>query len=473
MLLRTGLLGGRAGVRRALHTYTLSSPSSDVKVDVSAHGIELYAPSRGVPKPFALDYIWLRDVCQAPGSVQAASQQKLFHTSDIPQVRDGKSILHSCERPVEMDGEELVVQFAKEHPVVNQFTQTVSPDAVTVPDAPHTSRYPLSFLLQHIVPEAYRKAHHDILTLGAYWNAASLAEQRRPEMHAWSDVRDTDAGVLALLTATLRDGFAFVRDVPTEPTGSAPGPDAAYLRALAERIGVIRHTFYGTLWDVRSIASSHNIAYTNVDLGLHMDLLYFQNPPRFQLLHMLRKRVQGGQSLFVDSFRVAERLWVEDREAFEILASTPVAFHYNNAGEHYYYTHPTIELAHDTEAFAGAPHGAAQMPRIVAVNYSPPFQAPLPLHTPTLSSVEKREAFYRALKRFADLTLASDMLFEHTLQEGECVLFDNRRVLHSRKGFDWDASEPVGEVGRWLKGCYVEGDSLWSRYRALCRIHET
>jgi len=87
------------------------------------------------------------------------------------------------------------------------------------------------------------------------------------------------------------------------------------------QLGEIRNTFYGPLWNVRSLGSaSRNIAYTNVDLGLHMDLCYFQNPPRFQFLHSLRNRVRGGSSIFVDSFKVAEHMWEHHREAWHLLA---------------------------------------------------------------------------------------------------------------------------------------------------------
>ncbi|WFC94903.1 heme o synthase [Malassezia brasiliensis] len=441
---------------RLFHAYTLRDGDANVTVNVGQHGVQVHAPSYGLSEPYELDYVWLRDACRAPTSVQASTQQKLFHTSDIPLLKDPSQLLEQVPRPVELvytTEPELVVRFAREHAVENAFTRLVSP--ASVPEATaHESRFRLSYLTRQVHPAQYRAHHGDVLTLGQYWDAAMLRAHQRPETVAWDAIKANDESLLRMLTALLRDGFTFVHAMPTHPTGSDPGPTRALVAALAERIGELRHTFYGTLWDVQSIASSRNIAYTNVDLGLHMDLCYFQNPPRFQLLHMLRKRVQGGESMFVDSFRVAEQLWVEDREAFDILASTPVAFHYENAGEHYYYTHPTIELAHDVEAFAGPPHGASGMPRIVAVNYSPPFQAPLPLHAPGLRTRKEREAFYRAFEAFASRTMSPELMYTHALEEGECVVFDNRRVLHARRGFDWDANEASGEVGRWLKGAY-------------------
>lgn len=127
----------------------------------------------------------------------------------------------------------------------------------------------------------------------------------------------------SLARGLVAEGLAFVTGLPTEVKGSAmePGPDSPELARLAAMLGEIRHTFYAPLWNVRSLPSaiSKNIAYTNVDLGLHMDLLYFQNPPRFQFLHMLRNQVKGGQSIFVDSYKVAEKMWEEDRHSWELL----------------------------------------------------------------------------------------------------------------------------------------------------------
>ena len=50
-----------------------------------------------------------------------------------------------------------------------------------------------------------------------------------------------------------------------------------------------------------------------------------------------------------------------------------------------------------------------------------------------------------------------------TITIGECVLFDNRRVLHARKAFD------VGDMGkeRWLRGAYVDRDPYESKMRLL------
>jgi len=52
--------------------------------------------------------------------------------------------------------------------------------------------------------------------------------------------------------------------------------------------------------------------------------------------------------------------------------------------------------------------------------------------------------------------------WEVQLEPGDCIAFDNRRVLHAREGFT------LGQGGeRWLKGAYCDGDEVRSRWRVL------
>jgi hypothetical protein len=76
-----------------------------------------------------------------------------------------------------------------------------------------------------------------------------------------------------LLWRTLRQlhglGIVIIKGVPTDVSGNADNS----LREVMGWIGEIRNTFYGETWNVRNVANSKNVAYTNLNLGLHMDLL--------------------------------------------------------------------------------------------------------------------------------------------------------------------------------------------------------
>lgn len=495
---------------------TLRDPDSDVQIHLYPTSIALSAPSLGVDQPFHFDHIWLRDVCEHPSSVEPASKQKLFHTSDI-SLKDGlvdQDSIRIVETNVGNEHNlEVELAFKPEFAVTNAFSATFS-SAPEPSKEPHVSRIPLSKLLAHATPTRYARSHADIGGTPHTWISSDLSSfphtpkppskssdvqpgqalvkenaYARPARMSWSsllpmanetsfstELSPSETARFALVDGLMRDGLAFVTGVPTDKTGDsilASDENSPNLARLAEMLGEIRHTFYGSLWNVRSLgSSSRNIAYTNLDLGLHMDLCYFQNPPRFQFLHMLRNRVQGGQSIFVDAFAVAEEMWESHREAWKVLTEVPVCFEYQNDSRHYRYTHPTFEVAKESSGHAG-PNGSDGMPRLTAINYSPPFQGNLPLRWPSDgvmvdASPATRKLFYESLKIFADLTHDARFRYERMLQEGECVVFDNRRVLHSRRGFEWDEKAEGGDdVKRWLKGCYVDGDAIWSTYRTL------
>ena len=101
--------------------------------------------------------------------------------------------------------------------------------------------------------------------------------------------------------------------------------------------------------------------------------------------------------------------------------------------------------------------------RLKHVNYSPPFQAPLLVDTPS--------GFYEALKRFADILGEGENRYEYLLREGDAVLFDNRRVLHSRTAFKVIEGEgKEGDTNRWLKGCYLDDDTILDKMRGLRKV---
>jgi len=190
--------------------------------------------------------------------------------------------------------------------------------------------------------------------------------------------------------------------------------------------------------------------------SLHMKDLhrrYFQNPPRYQILHCLRNRVEGGKSIFVDGLHAALQMHQTLPADFGRLVKSPVNFHYINDGHHLHCEHRTIELEHKADI---SPNAVS----IKCLNYSPPFQAPLPASTSS--------SFFSALKKFAALLDAPERRFEYLLREGDAVVFDNRRILHGRTSFaDTGADAAEGETNRWLKGCYLEEDAFLDRRRVL------
>lgn len=156
--------------------------------------------------------------------------------------------------------------------------------------------------------------------------------------------------------------------------------------------------------------------------------------------------------MFVDALHAAKILRETNPEAFHVLATTPVSFHYENDGHHLHRSHTTIEL--DTTSGS-----SAESQTVKYINYSPPFQAPIPLST--------TPSFYSALAEFASILAKPELTFQYLLREGDAVLFDNRRVLHARTAFKDKGEQSEEETNRWLQGCYFETDSFLDRGRVL------
>ncbi|KAL4076772.1 hypothetical protein V8B97DRAFT_2022055 [Scleroderma yunnanense] len=363
-------------------------------------------------------FLWLRDACQCPKCVHPSTLQKLHRLSDIPA--------DTCPAPdgLNLEDDGIHIKWTDGHESFHSFT----------------------FLERHSTPSKLSIFHRD--TQSQSWDASTVTSS--PDLFMpYSDL-PKPSRLLAAIDQLTRFGLLFVTGTPSDLTDNA----TCETRKLANFFAELRSTFYGDLWDVKNVTNSRNIACTNLDLGLHADLLYFEHPPRYQILHCLKNRVIGGTSIFADGLHVAYTLRKTYPEDFDILSTTPVPFHYINDGHHLHHEHPTIEL----EPLATSSSAERS---VRYINYSPPFQAPFLLSNPTLPM------FHSAFKRFSLLLDNPANRVEYTLREGDAALFDNRRVLHARTAFT-DAGQGItSEPNRWLKGCYIEADAVLDRGRVL------
>ncbi|KAG0044557.1 hypothetical protein BGZ83_010232 [Gryganskiella cystojenkinii] len=366
--------------------------------------------------PTTLNPIWLRDNCPCPECIHPSTRQKLHASSQIPLDIQATT----CKATPE--GLELTWSKGLEDVGDWEDPKKSQPG--------HKSVYSWDMVLGSYgsTPKQHRtetRMNHPAVL----WD-----EKMMTEKVLWLDYEEyakTEEGLLKALKHLQDYGLVFVRGVPT---------DDQEVVKVAERIGHLRETFYGRTWDVKSVPDAKNIAYTNLNLGLHMDLLYFEAPPGLQLLHSLENSVPGGTSIFMDSFKAVQLLKEEHPEDYEILTKTSTTFHYRNGDHHLHFNRPTIAVdpLNDT----------------LTVNYAPPFQGPLELAT-----TEEMKAFYRALKNFARYIERPDLQYRHTMRPGECMIFANRRVLHARTAFDPTKGK------RHLKGCYVDLDMFRDKYR--------
>lgn len=381
--------------------------------DFLQHGGLTYQPKTDSPDP-----LWLRDCCTCPLCVDMSTKQKQFQTSDLPLDLKVSSLESLSDGGIRVTWSNDIAGFGKNH----------------------ISKYSKEFLSR------FRAPSEQVRESRVLWNKEVIS--RNIKFIDFDKYISLDSVLFNVLEQLQKYGLVFIRGVPGSETA---------VEDIGRRIGLLKDTLYGRTWDVKSVPQAKNVAYTDQFLGLHMDLLYTDMPPELQLLHCLKNSCVGGSSLFSDSLLAATTLRDEHSQFYDTLKREKTTFHYHNAGEHYEFQRPTI-----VESTTARPNPKARK-RIDHVNWSPPFQGPLKNFVPfkQRKKISPFRLHIEALKAFASYIEAPSSIYEYRMQEGECVIFNNRRILHARRAFDINTGE------RWLKGAYLDKDVMLSRYTDL------
>ncbi|KAI3399341.1 hypothetical protein diail_7296 [Diaporthe ilicicola] len=379
-------------------------------------------------KPVTITALWLRDACPCPLCVSESSGQKSFATCDIP------SDLWIDQARVLEDGGGLEVSWANNGSLPGGHH--------------HVSTYPLHLF-------------HNVLTASVVYNKNPAAREIWDSQHFEQDSRSREVSYESWMEDNSRFAEAFrnlyhwglvvVKGVPQ--TESA-------VQQVASRIGHLQSTFYGLTWDVVSKPQAENVAYTNEFLCLHQDLMYLPMPPRIQILHCLENGCEGGDSLFSDGIRAAHELHHNHPHHFASLIRDRVDFQYDKGGHYYRHSQKTIVTTRKPVSEKD----------IVNVFWSPPFQSAfwtgLPPQDYELSGKRLPRTHHYlgrwrdAAKVFKDSIEDPKNMVQFRLQPGDCVVFDNWRVLHGRTQFDTSTGR------RHLRGAYIDDqafNSTWVR----------
>jgi gamma-butyrobetaine dioxygenase len=342
---------------------------------------------------------WLRDNCHCASCRHPGNGQKLYEIVDLP--------------------EDLQVSVAEQQ--ADGGVQVRWSDG-------HASAYSAAWLRAHALSDAARRARQVSPTL---WTRALGA--RLPAAD-WPALLADPALELAWLEQYCALGFGLLRRVPTEP---------GQVALVGDRLGFVRVTNYGRLFDVKSVPNPTNLAYTAVGLGVHSDNPYRHPSPGVQLLHCLESEAPGGDTLLVDGFHAAEMLRREDPEGFALLTRVPMNFRYADAGTELHARQTLIST--DMDGVVRAVHFN---------NRSADWlDAPADL----------ARDWYRAYRAFARILKRPELELVFRLNPGDCAVMQNDRTLHGRTAFD------PGRGRRHLQGCYIDGDAMESRRRVLRR----
>ena len=341
--------------------------------------------------------IWLRYNSPDPKTRDPENGQRLVTLNDLPdEVTLGSAVV---------EGADLVVTFA--------------PEGLT-------ACFPLQWLADH----AYDTDGGERLL--------------QADISTWDQEMEVHSAPLAMLKASpaaLRDWLAAMKRLGFAKITEGPATPGALFDVI-DLFGYVRETNYGRHFEVRTEVNPTNLAYTGLGLQAHTDNPYRDPVPTLQLLYCLENSADGGDSIVVDGFRVAECLRAEDPDGFDLLARYPARFEYaGSAGVRLQSRRPMIELSAD-----GLLQGVRFNNRSAAPITDVPF--------------DQMQAYYAAYRRFAELVDDPSLAVSFKLEPGECFLVDNTRVMHARKGYS-------GAGSRWLQGCYADKDGLLSTLAAL------
>ncbi|XP_071832954.1 2-(trimethylamino)ethylphosphonate dioxygenase-like [Apostichopus japonicus] len=345
--------------------------------------------------PSRFHTFWLRYHCHCPDCKEVHSGMRRIHPDDVPK----KLTLKTTELK---DGFLEVVCNEEEHSI----------------------QHPLAWL------KVFSYSKEDLENRSAKRKTTFKTDSI--ETFEFDDIRQSEDTFYEWLQAVDKNGLALVKNVPCE--------DKKILE-LGAMVAPVYETLYGEVFNhYCSKDNITNIADLEVPLWFHQDVPYYESPPGFQLLHCMRldSCVEGGANVFVDTFEVAEQLRREYPKYFETLQKVPATFqkiHEDNKRPcHYVYQRPHIKVN-----WQG---------KVVAVFWNPQVEGPLQVPE------EMVEPYYEAYFKLAELIEKSPASITNRMEQGDCVTFNNRRMLHSRKTFKLN-----GGV-RQLQGSYINIDDF-------------
>jgi trimethyllysine dioxygenase len=374
----------------------LSNPTSEELLSAAKLiGDEVEVTWQGNAPPGRFSAFWLRDHCHSSESLHPDTLQRQVDTFAIP--------LDIAPAKLEVSDGGRTLRIVWQH------------------DG-STSILPAAFLWNIAQNDGRAPAPRRRL-----WDRTSMKGNFPTMSH--SEIMSGNAGLLRWLSMVEEYGFALASEVP---------PTIEATKELVTRIGYVRETIFGGMWDFTANLAFKDTAYTSAAIGPHTDGTYSIDSPGYQLFHCLQFDGTGGESTLVDGFKVADQIRRTDPTAFETLSSVKVPAQYLGDGVHLRAEHPVISLDHNGD--------------LVQIAYNNYDRAPFRLPTPRMNE------FYRALKLFNQSINDPSNEITMRLAPGTALLFDNWRTLHGRRAY---------RGIRQLCGAYLNKEDFDSKLRVL------
>lgn len=366
---------------------------------------------------------WLRDLC--PSLPTKQSGLRTFSVASLPEDFSARSAMIDRDDP----GSTVTVEWSDGH----------------------VSRYPVDLLLSLADSAAGRRTPPlEVKLFGA---------DTEPRSFDAAELVPGSSTHLELLMTVARRGFALVGGLAHDGTGSGiDAPHGPTTEDLARLLGRIRETDFGPVFDIVTEPEAWTLSQSNKGQDPHTDDPYRYRPSGISILHCCQAADgDGGVSLLVDGFAVAQHLRRHDPDGFRLLAAVPVP----------YVRHRTraVDQGDDVHMVAYGPvitlgEGESDPP-VVGIRFHERSTDVFDLDPAIVDD------YYLAFRSFARWVRSPRFQHARKMNNGEAIVFDNQRVLHGRTGF---SSDTGGR--RHLRLCTVDRDQVHSRLRRLVETHD-
>lgn len=291
----------------------------------------------------------------------------------------------------------------------------------------HESRYDAGWLRSHAYDTVEaRKARRHMPVL---WDNAFL----KAPPTVTSDQVATDKGLYDALRNVRDFGICFV-------TGGSS--EAGVLEKFATRFGHLQESNFGRIQDLKIDPTKRGIGNSFEGLPLHTDEPYRATPSGILVFHSVQVDPErGGQSQFLDGFKIATILREEDPEGFDALVENRQSWRRHFEG--------------DVDVSAAFPMIALdEFGDVVGIRFNDRVGSPLSLPP------DQVEPYYRAYRRLVELSADPAYIIARRLQPGDIAIFDNSRILHGRSAFSLQSE-------RFLQWASIRRGDLYSSLRIL------
>jgi len=261
------------------------------------------------------------------------------------------------------------------------------------------------------------------------WSTPAAPEATRPFDYAKA-IRGEET-TAQMLRSLWQWGFVVLDGVP---------PGRAPVKEIAQQFGYVRETIFGGVWELAAEVTDHlDSAYDTTYLAPHTDGTYSNDGPGLQLFACQERVGTGGDSLLVDGFAAAARLFDAHPHHVDVLSRAPVV------GQ---YVEPGVNLSAERPPLRFDSQG--HLAQVTFNNYD---RAPFMIR-PAEDAESLRDAYAALHTLLDDPSCRTHISWE----PGQTLVFDNWRVLHGRTAF---------EGKRRFYGCYTNHEDLTSKLRHI------